>query len=500
MGPAAKRCLSVIMPCFNEAPTILEAAARVLSSPYTAELIVIDDGSTDGSIGVAQSLSDPRVRVFSLGHNQGKGAAVRRGFAEATAEFVIVQDADLEYDPEDYKEVLAPLLEGKADVVYGSRFLAGRPHRVLYYWHSVGNRLLTTLSNTFTNLNLSDMETCYKAFRREVLQDLVIEQDRFGFEPEITAKVARGGWRVYEVGISYHGRSYVEGKKIGWKDGFYALACIVRYSAAGESTRRAWKAIRGSRPEPVPSDFDKADAKLASVLESLEGACEYAAWIGHLAAPHLGDEVLEIGAGHGTMTSLLTDRPRLVTSDPSSRCVGVLKERFSQLPGVEVLEADLSQAARSGQYDSVVLVNVLEHIEDDSAAVKQLAEALKPGGRLVLWVPALPGLYSEFDRLIGHYRRYRTGDLRRLLANVDLEVTDVRYVNLIGAIGWFVVARILGRTPTAGSLLRVFDRFVVPRLRRAEATVRMPFGLSVFCVGRRRLDPDDSPGAVAHSS
>jgi glycosyltransferase involved in cell wall biosynthesis len=233
-----RRCLSVVMPCFNEAATIKEVADRVLASPYTEELVIVDDGSTDGTLELADGLADPRVRVFAQPVNQGKGAALRRGFAEARAEFVIVQDADLEYDPADYEEVLAPLIEGKADVVFGSRFFGGRPHRVLYYWHSVGNKLLTMTSNMLTNINLSDMETCYKAFRREVVQSITIEEDRFGFEPEITAKVARAGWRIYEVGISYDGRTYAEGKKIGWKDGVRAMYCIVRYSPLGERWRR----------------------------------------------------------------------------------------------------------------------------------------------------------------------------------------------------------------------------------------------------------------------
>jgi glycosyltransferase involved in cell wall biosynthesis len=173
------------------------------------------------------------VRVVEQPVNQGKGAALRRGFAEVTADFVIVQDADLEYDPDEYRQMLGPLLDDRADVVYGSRFLGAAPHRVLYYWHSVGNRLLTELSNMFTNLNLTDMETCYKAFRREVIQGITIEEDRFGFEPEITAKVAAGGWRIYEVGISYSGRTYAEGKKIGWRDGVHAVASILRYSPIG---------------------------------------------------------------------------------------------------------------------------------------------------------------------------------------------------------------------------------------------------------------------------
>ena len=236
-GPA--RVLSVVMPCFNEERTVLETCQRVLTSPWCNELVVVDDASTDGSLAQLALLDDPRVKVLRQEVNQGKGAALRRGFAAATGPYVVVQDADLEYDPADYALLLEPLLSGAADVVYGSRFQGGRPHRVLYFWHSVGNKLLTLASNAFTNLNLTDMETCYKAFRTEVLQSIELEEDRFGIEPEITAKVAGGGWRIYEVGISYSGRTYAEGKKIGWRDGVRAIVCIVRYSSVGERFRAA---------------------------------------------------------------------------------------------------------------------------------------------------------------------------------------------------------------------------------------------------------------------
>ena len=241
--PEPVAVLSVVMPCFNEERTVRETCERVLASPHCCELVVVDDASTDGSLEQLAMVDDPRLRVLRQPVNQGKGAALRRGFAEASGPFVVVQDADLEYDPAEFPLLLEPLLSGAADVVYGSRFQSGRPHRVLYFWHSVGNRLLTLASNAFTNLNLTDMETCYKAFRVEVLRSIALEEDRFGIEPELTAKVAAGGWRIYEVGISYNGRTYAEGKKIGWRDGFRALVCIVRYSRLGGRLRGVGRSV-----------------------------------------------------------------------------------------------------------------------------------------------------------------------------------------------------------------------------------------------------------------
>jgi glycosyltransferase involved in cell wall biosynthesis len=224
--------LSVVMPIFNERNTLRCVIQRVLSVPLDIEVLCVDDGSSDGSTEILSELraEHENLRFFLQPHNMGKGAALRRGIQEATGDFVIIQDADLEYDPQDYPMLLDPLIQGKADVVYGSRFLGSGPHRVLYFWHSVGNWILTLLSNCLTNINLSDMETCYKAFRREVIQSIPIEENRFGFEPEITVKVAKRRLRIYEVGISYWGRTYEEGKKIGWKDGVRALWCLLKYS------------------------------------------------------------------------------------------------------------------------------------------------------------------------------------------------------------------------------------------------------------------------------
>ena len=226
--------LSVVVPVYNEEKTVQPLLESVLAAPLPPdvqlELVVVDDSSTDGTSAILESFAEhPDVRVFRLPSNQGKGAALRRGFREVRGDYVIVQDADLEYDPREYSKLMQPILEGKADVVFGSRFIGGHSHRVLYFWHSVGNRFLTLFSNMLTNLNLTDMECCYKLFKREVLQQLELEEDRFGIEPEITAKVARLGVRIYEVGISYSGRTYEEGKKIGWRDGVRAVWCIARY-------------------------------------------------------------------------------------------------------------------------------------------------------------------------------------------------------------------------------------------------------------------------------
>jgi glycosyltransferase involved in cell wall biosynthesis len=232
MAPSAERpLLSVLIPCFNEAATILDLLERVRSAPVASkQIIVVDDGSTDGTRELLQGLRADDLTVLLHERNRGKGAALATGFAAARGEICIVQDADLEYDPAEYPLVIGPILQGKADVVFGSRFQGAAPHRVVYFWHRLGNGFLTLLSNMFTDLNLTDMETCYKAFRTEIIQAIRIREQRFGFEPEITAKLARRRCRIYEVGISYYGRTYDEGKKIGWRDGVRAIWCILKYN------------------------------------------------------------------------------------------------------------------------------------------------------------------------------------------------------------------------------------------------------------------------------
>lgn len=224
--------VSVVIPVYNEHRTVMEVIRRVCAVPIDKEVVVVDDGSSDGTrdILAEHAARDDGVRVLFHDRNRGKGAALRTGIAAVSGEVVIIQDADLEYDPAEYPRLLKPIEQEKADVVYGSRFMGADPHRVLYFWHYVGNKLVTLVSNAFTNVNLTDIETCYKVFRREIIQGMTLEEDRFGFEPEVTAKVAKLGCRIYEVGISYSGRSYAQGKKITWRDGFRALWCVVKYN------------------------------------------------------------------------------------------------------------------------------------------------------------------------------------------------------------------------------------------------------------------------------
>jgi SAM-dependent methyltransferase len=474
-------CLSVVMPCFNERPTVHAAIKRVLELAFVAELIVVDDGSTDGSRDVLGGESDPRVHVLFHDRNRGKGAALRTGFGQASAPFVAVHDADLEYDPADLELLLEPLVDGRADVVYGSRFLTTEARRVLYYWHSLGNRVLTTWSNMVTNVNLTDMETCHKVFRREVLEQITIEEDRFGVEPELTAKVAALGCRIYEIGISYDGRSYAEGKKIGWRDGMRALVAIPKYSVRARAAARR-DALRTARG---PASFAAADEELASTLHSLDGARNYADWLISLIRPHVSGRLLEVGAGHGTFSEQLAELGALVASEPSPRSVALLRERLADRLDIEVVEGDLTTATADRRFDGIVLLNVLEHIEDDDEALGLIRDGLEPGGRVALLVPAFEALYSRFDAAVGHQRRYRLPELVAKVESAGLRIVEARYVNSAGFFAWLATARLLKLTPTRSVLATTYDRLVVPLVRAAESKVEPPFGQSCFVVAER---------------
>jgi glycosyltransferase involved in cell wall biosynthesis len=455
--------LSVVIPCYNERHTIREVVRRVQASPFEKEIIVVDDGSTDGTRHVLASLASDDLLVLYQNTNQGKGAALRRGFAQTSGDMVIVQDADLEYDPADYPRLLQPILDGVADVVYGSRFL-GSPRRVHLFWHSVANKLLTSMSNMATNLNLTDMETGYKVFRREVLQSIRLESDRFGFEPEITAKIARRGYRIYEVPISYLGRGYDEGKKITWRDGLRALVQIAKYA--------------------LISDLDDGH----ETLERMDNLTRYCRWLWRMIEPEVGQCVLELGSGTGGLTRYLASRHLLVASDIEPVYLRKLRARYRYWEGIQVCELDLDQKDWTGlpavPFDTVVASNVLEHIQDDLRVIHNAYAVLRPGGRVVLIVPAGPRLLGAIDGAIGHYRRYSRAELCEKLSAAGFTVVRCHYMNVLGVPGWYLNSRLLGRRRVPMLQSRLFN-LLVPLQARLEALFHPPLGLSLVAVGRK---------------
>jgi glycosyltransferase involved in cell wall biosynthesis/ubiquinone/menaquinone biosynthesis C-methylase UbiE len=443
--------LSVLIPLYNEEEYIQELLARVVAAPLPdglgRELIVVDDCSTDESVAaVGQYIaSHPDVRIHLIRHekNRGKGAAIRTAIQAAKGQYSIIQDADLEYDPREYTKILGPLLRGEADVVYGSRFMAAGERRVLYYWHSLANHILTTLCNIAADVNLTDMETCYKAFRTAFVQTIPIQSDRFGLEPELTVKFARRHARIFETPITYHGRTYEEGKKIGAKDAVEALWVILRsrftsrlYVDAGHST-----------------------------LDALSFAPRFNRWMADTILPYVGANVLEIGAGMGNMSRHLSPHRKVyVATDISNEYADHLRHMFRHRPFVCVRKLDATNAedfrALERQMDTVVCLNVLEHIEDDSATLKLIRTLLKPGGRLILLVPNDPRAYGTIDKEIGHYRRYTPERLKALVTESGFEVEDLLKFNRVSMPAW----RFTGQVRKARTLsrvgLRIFDRFV----------------------------------------
>ena len=467
--------LSVLIPVYNERTVVERCIAQVLAAPLPEdmerELIVVDDCSSDGTSAILETLAaaEPRIRLFRQAVNQGKGAAVRTAIEHARGDFCLIQDADLEYDPAEYPRLLHPLLSGHADAVFGSRYLAGEQMRVLPFWHSVMNKSLTGLSNMFSNLSLTDMETCYKVFRTDLLKSIPIRSRRFGIEPEITIKSAKRRLRIYEVPISYHGRTWEEGKKIGWKDGLQALGVILRF----------WL-IDDLYAQPYGRAF----------LNNLEGTPQYLNWMAELLRPYLGDRILELGAGIGTLSGrLMGRRLQYVATERNPLYLHALRNRFLRTPNVAVREFDPDRpelvSELGGPFDTVLCINLLEYVESP-AFLAEVEDWTAPGGRLIVLVPQVPGLFGSLDRKLGHKRRYRASELRELLVNYGFEVEDTRQLNRISVPAWWFFSRMVRRRHINKLFLKLFDK-TVWFWRRVDFLLPWS-GLSLIAIARKRND------------
>lgn len=465
--------LSVLVPLYNEEEFIATLLERVLSAPLpdgmTREVIVVDDGSRDGSAEAVEAFATrfpDIVRLVRHDRNRGKGAAVRTAIENARGEFVVIQDADLEYDPGEYRTLLKPLVEGKADAVYGSRFLVAGERRVLYFWHALANRILTTLCNMVADLNLTDMETCYKACRTSLLRSIPIRSDRFGIEPELTMKLAQREARIYETPISYYGRTYEEGKKIGFRDAVAAVGVIFRYWLVTDIYKEAG-------PE---------------ILETLSGAPRFNRWMADVVRPYVGRRVLEIGAGIGNLTRRLAPRrERYIATDIDEEHLARLRTRLQHRPNLEIRRCDLqaSQDFASIQetVDTVVCLNVLEHIEDDLAGLRNIHAALMPGGRAIILVPHGQEIYGTLDKALGHFRRYRHDELRARMEQSGFQVEQILDFNRASRPGWYVNGKLLRRATISPFQLKLFDRLVW-LWRRVDPL--LPWGpTSIIAVGRK---------------
>lgn len=465
--------LSILVPVYNERAIVETSLRKVMEAPLPEgverEIILVNDCSTDGTGAILDRIAaaHPEIRLFHKPVNEGKGAAIRTAIGYATGDFCLVQDADLEYDPNEYGRLLRPLLDGHADAVFGSRYLTAEQTRVLPFWHSMINKTLTTLSNMFCNLNLTDMETCYKVFRTDLLKSIPIRSNRFGFEPEITMKSSKRKLRIYEVPISYHGRTFEEGKKIGWKDGVKALGAIIYF----------WL-VDDLYVEPYGRGH----------LHNITGTPQYVDWLTRLLRPHLGDRVLEVGAGIGNLAGRMMGKRQLyVAAEKDPLYLHALRNRFLRTPNVQVRSLDPENAeacnALPGPFDTAIAASVLEFADDPAAIVKNLADQLAPGGKLLIIAPNARGLYCNLDSTLGHKRRFDSGELGRLLVDAGLEVSSIQSFNSMGYIAWVLSGKLLGSRRLNRFTLKLFDK-TVWFWRRIDPLMPLP-GLTLFAVGTR---------------
>jgi 2-polyprenyl-3-methyl-5-hydroxy-6-metoxy-1,4-benzoquinol methylase len=470
--------LSVLIPLYNEEDFIAEVLDRVHSAlaaclanhEITSEVIVVDDASSDESPFVVEQYrrNHPEFPIRLLHHpnNWGKGAAIRTALAHAEGQFSLIQDADLEYDPADYARLLRPLLAGDADLVIGSRFLNSGERRVLYFWHALGNRALTTLTNVAADLNLTDMAGCYKAFRTALARSIPLRSERFGLDAELPIKFARRGARIYETPVSYLGRTYEEGKKIRPRD---AIAIT-------------WAILHAGLTSGIHVDA------AASMLCAMEHASRFNRWMADRILPFIGDEVLEIGAGIGNLTRLLCSRRRrYVVTDLDREYLERVQCLVRHRPNVTTAVCDVSNSRDFEQFrdqmDTAVCLNVLEHVKDDMAGLRNIYSSLKPEGCAILLVPQGPGAFGSFDRILGHFRRYTRPEFEMKIAAAGFALERVFTFNRATYPGWILNSKLLRRKGLSRVQLVLFDR-MIPLLRRLDRYLPWP-ATSLVAVCRR---------------
>ena len=443
------RKLSILIPVYNEKYYIEQVVEDVLRVPLPdgveRELVIVDDASNDGTADILARIESQyeEVRVFYQDHNMGKGSAIRLAIAKATGDVSVVQDADLEYDPAELPRLLEPILAGDADAVYGSRFISSRSRRILYFWHSLGNRLLTGVSNCLTNLNLTDMETCYKMVKTDILQSIPIRCNRFGIEPELTAKLAKRGCRIYEVPISYRGRTYGEGKKITWRDGVKAFAVMFYFRFVDDLYNE---------------QYGKA------ILHSMSSAHRFNKWMADRISPWVGDRVLEIGAGMGNMTQKFLPRWAYHATDVEAVYIDYLENRYASNQRVTVGKLNLAHSsefvAHEEEYDTVICLNVLEHVEDDDLALQSIYSSLQPGGKACVLVPRCQALFGSLDEALGHCRRYSQSELAEKLEAAGFELETIFTFNKASLPAWWINGKLLKRKHFGKIQLKLFDSLI----------------------------------------
>ena len=506
--------LSVLVPVFNEQHLVATSLTRLEvleGSPHleTIQVVVVDDCSRDGTAealrafagerGVAWSDDGPieagvelkghgrrgKIEWVFLKHvlNGGKGRAVRTALAEATGEISVVHDADLEYHPRDLLRIVKVFVEEEADAVYGSRFAGGEARRVLLFRHEVGNRFLTFLTNVITNLNLTDMETCYKAVRTDLLRSIPLVSNDFRIEPELTIKLAKREARIFEVPISYSGRTYQEGKKISWRDGFKALVAMLRF----------WISDR------VYVD----DAFGSQILGRIARAPRFNAWMADLIRPFCGRKVLEIGSGTGNLTRRLVPRDAYVASDVNPLYLQTLHALTSDRPYLDVSLTDVTKGTTfpsvAGGFDTVVCLNVIEHVDDDRAALENIRRVLAPSGRAIVLVPQGPELFGTLDEVLGHKRRYTEAALRQVATDAGFEVERVLPFNRVGTPAWWLNGRLLRRRHFGLLQIHALNA-LTPLFRRIDGLLPFrPLSLVAILRPAGQADVEERPAAVAQA-